>query len=164
MKGYYVNNGRPVGGSFSQSPNSYYGGGWSPMSGKPHPLSCCKKEGSGDTIQNKTTQLSEELIVVRNSCDVTVTTTDTKAAVNLQAALQAAIVILISISVADSDQAERITDDLMQSVKSKQISYQQVIIEGSKNVNVTTTDTQILINIQLLVQLLILVSAQLNIA
>ncbi|WP_035185849.1 spore coat protein [Alteribacter aurantiacus] len=137
---------------------------WNALSGAKHPLHGCESDSNNDTtFQNKSLQLSEELIIVRNSCDVTVTTTDTKAAINLQAALQAALVILISISIADSDRAESITNDLMKSVKSKQISYQKVIVEDSKDVNITSTDTQLLINIQLLIQLLILVSAQLNI-
>ncbi|WP_026690997.1 spore coat protein [Alteribacter aurantiacus] len=143
--------------------NKHDGCGWNALSGAKHPLHGCESDSNDTTFQNKSLQLSEELIIVRNSCDVNVTTTDTKAAINLQAALQAAIVILISISIADSDRAESITSDLMQSVKSKQISYQKVIVEDSKDVNITSTDTQLLINIQLLIQLLILVSAQLNI-
>ncbi|MBU9712328.1 spore coat protein [Evansella tamaricis] len=35
--------------------------------------------------------------------------TDTKAAINLQAGLQASIAVLISISVADSDTADKLT-------------------------------------------------------
>ncbi|WP_096438403.1 spore coat protein [Alteribacter populi] len=136
---------------------------WNALSGLPHPL-CKKDQDTVDAqVENKTLQLSEELIVVRNSCDVTVNTTDTKAAVNLQAALQAAIVILISISIADSNQAENITNDLMQSVKTKQVSLQKIVVEGSQNVDVTTTDTQLSVSIQILVQLLILISVQLDI-
>ncbi|PYZ97497.1 spore coat protein [Alteribacter lacisalsi] len=135
---------------------------WNALDGKPHPLSCNTSQPNTQ-VDNKTLQLSEELIVVRNSCDVNVTITDTKAAINLQAALQAALVILISISVGSSEDAREITNDLLQTVQVKQISNQQLIIEGSKNVDINKTDTQLLINIQLLVQLLILVSAQLDI-
>ncbi|PGQ22914.1 spore coat protein, partial [Bacillus thuringiensis] len=48
-------------------------------------------------------QVSEEYIEIVDSADVQVTTTDTKAALSIQAALQAAIVVVVSISIADSE-------------------------------------------------------------
>lgn len=112
---------------------------------------------------NKDIQLSEELIHIIDSCDVQVNTTDTKAAVSLQASLQAAIALIISVSVADSATAERITQDLMQTTKTKQQTFQKVVIEGSQGVNVTTTDTQVALNIQILLQLLVALIARLDI-
>ena len=53
--------------------------------------------------ESKTYQISEESITIVDSADVEVTTTDTKAALSIQAALQAAIVVIISISIADSE-------------------------------------------------------------
>ncbi|MEK5443693.1 spore coat protein [Fredinandcohnia sp. FSL W7-1320] len=108
-------------------------------------------------------QLNEELIFIKDSCDVTVTTTDTKAALNLQAALQAAIALVVSISIADGSEAERVTQELLQSTRNKQISRQKTVIENSRNVNVTTTDTQVAINIQLLLQLLIALLVEVDI-
>ncbi|WP_078554990.1 spore coat protein [Bacillus alkalicellulosilyticus] len=110
------------------------------------------QEGTQD---NKTLQLSEEYIFIKDSCDISVNTTDTKAALSLQAALQAAIAIVISIAVADDAQAEKITQELMQTSKVKQLTYQKTIIENSRNVDVTTTDTQVALNIQVLLQLLL---------
>jgi spore coat protein X len=112
---------------------------------------------------NKDIQLSEELIHIIDSCDVKVNTTDTKAAVSLQASLQAAIALIISVSIADSSRAERITQDLMQTTKTKQQTFQKVVIEGSQGVNVTTTDTQVALNIQILLQLLLALIAKLDI-
>ncbi|QOY33760.1 spore coat protein [Anaerobacillus isosaccharinicus] len=112
---------------------------------------------------NKEIQLSEELIHIINSCDVTVSTTDTKAALSLQASLQAAIALIISISIADSAQAERITQDLMQTSKTKQQTIQKVVISDSQGVNVTTTDTQIALNIQVLLQILLALIVKLDI-
>ncbi|MFN7250510.1 MAG: spore coat protein [Anaerobacillus sp.] len=112
---------------------------------------------------NKDIQLSEELIHIIDSCDVTVNTTDTKAAVSLQASLQAAIALIISVSIADSSKAERITQDLMQTTKTKQQTFQKVVIEGSQGVNVTTTDTQVALNIQILLQLLLALIVRLDI-
>ncbi|GAF63537.1 spore coat protein X [Bacillus sp. TS-2] len=112
---------------------------------------------------NKTLQLSEEYIFIKDSCDVTVNSTDTKAALSLQASLQAAIALVISISIADSERAEKITQDLLQSSKVKQLSYQKTVVENSRNVDVSTTDTQIAINIQLLLQILLALLVQLDI-
>lgn len=85
---------------------------WSALdSRKPHPLCCGGKQDDtqGADQVNKTLQLSEEYVFIKDSCDVSVNTTDTKAAVSLQASLQAVIAIIISISVADSTRAEKIT-------------------------------------------------------
>ncbi|MDV2685250.1 spore coat protein [Alkalihalophilus lindianensis] len=122
-----------------------------------HPL--CHSNNNNDTQsaeqENKTLQLSEEYIIIKDSCDVNVTSTDTKAALSLQASLQAAIAIVISISIADANTAEMVTQDLLQTAKLKQLSYQKTVIENSRNVDVTTTDTQVTANIQILLQLLI---------
>ncbi|MFC0558131.1 spore coat protein [Halalkalibacter alkalisediminis] len=112
---------------------------------------------------DKTLQFSEEYIFIKDSCDVTVSSTDTKAAVSLQASLQAAIALVISISVASADQAEQITQELLQSTKTKQMNYQKTVIENSRNVEVTTTDTQIGVNIQLLLQILLALLVNLDV-
>ncbi|WP_099364621.1 spore coat protein [Fredinandcohnia onubensis] len=108
-------------------------------------------------------QFNEELIFIKDSCDVTVTTTDTKAALNLQAALQAAIAVVVSISIADGSQAQRVTQDLLQAARNRQISRQKTVIDNSRNVNVTTTDTQIAVNIQLLLQVLLALLVEVDI-
>ncbi|MEB8956486.1 spore coat protein, partial [Bacillus cereus] len=86
-------------------------------------------------------QVSEEYIEIVDSADVQVTTTDTKAALSIQAALQAAIVVIISISIADSEKADKITQELFQKSSIKQINRQKTFIKNSRNVTVTTTDT-----------------------
>lgn len=138
---------------------------WSALDCKPHPH--CPPQQEDDTQAaeqvNKTLQLSEEYIFIKDSCDVNVSTTDTKAAVSLQASLQAIIAIIISISIADSQKAEKITQDLLQTAKIKQVTYQKTIIENSRNVDVTTTDTQVAVNIQILLQLLVALIARLDI-
>ena len=138
---------------------------WSALANEPHPLCPPRVENDTQAAEqvNKTFQLSEEHIIIKGSCDVNVSTTDTKAAVSLQAALQAIIAIIISISVADSAKADRITQELLQTAKIKQVTYQKTIIENSKNIDVTTTDTQIAVNIQLLLQILIALVARLEI-
>ncbi|MCG1020941.1 spore coat protein [Sutcliffiella horikoshii] len=104
---------------------------------------------------NKMVQKSYEQIIIKDSCDIEVTTTDTKIAVSLQAAIQAAIALVISVSIADSNKAEQVIQELLQSSKSVQVNSQQTYIQNSRGVRVTTTDTDLVLNIQLLLQLLI---------
>lgn len=113
--------------------------------------------------QEKSIQHSYESIVIKDSCDVDVSTTETQAAVNLQIAIQAAIALVISISIADSDKAEVVTQDLSTSIKSSQFNRQEMYIENSRGVNVTTTDTDIAINAQLLLLVLIALLVRLDI-
>lgn len=126
-----------------------------------HPMS--ENDTQENDQVNKTVQTSEEYIFIKDSLDVTVTTTDTKAAISLQAALQAAIALVINISIADSSKAEQVTQDLLQTAKTKQMTFQKTVIENSRNVDVTTTDTQVAVNIQILLQLLLSLIVKLDI-
>ncbi|WP_051189122.1 spore coat protein [Halalkalibacillus halophilus] len=131
------------------------------------PHSCHPFDSSDDTQEAtqsiKTVQQSYESIVVKDSCDIEVTTTNTQAAVNVQIGLQAAIALIISISVADSDRAEEFTQDLYEKIKNTQINKQHTYIENSRGVTVTTTDTDLAINAQILLQVLLALVARLNI-
>ncbi|MGR5965731.1 spore coat protein [Bacillus cereus] len=111
----------------------------------------------------QTYQISEESITIVDSADVEVTTTDTKAALSIQAALQAAIVVIISISIADSEKADRVAQELFQKSSIKQINKQETVIRNSRNVTVTTTDTDIAVNVQILLQILLALLVKLNI-
>ncbi|MCQ6287262.1 spore coat protein [Bacillus cereus] len=108
-------------------------------------------------------QISEEYIEIVDSADVQVITTDTKAALSIQAALQAAIVVVVSISIADSEKSDKITQELFQKSSIKQINRQKTFIKNSRNVTVTTTDTDIAVNIQILLQILLALLVKLNI-
>ncbi|MDA2383482.1 spore coat protein [Bacillus cereus] len=108
-------------------------------------------------------QVSEESITIVDSADVEVTTTDTKAALSIQAALQAAIVVIISISIADSEKADRVAQELFQKSSVKQVNKQETVIRNSRNVTVTTTDTDIAVNVQILLQILLALLVKLNI-
>lgn len=119
-------------------------------------------EQKGDQV-NKTTQQSFESIQIIDSCDVEVVTTDTQVAVSLQAALQVAIAIVISISIADDTKAEAVTQELLQKANIKQTNQQSLVIENSRNVRVTTTDTDIAVSLQVLLQILVALVAQLDI-
>lgn len=111
----------------------------------------------------KTEQQSFEWIIIKDSEGVDVQTTDTQAAVSLQLGLQAAIAAVISITIGDTDRGNSVVQDIKQVMKNKQRNSQKTIIEGSKHVKVTTTDTDIAVNIQALLQILIAVVVKLDV-
>ncbi|WRP05574.1 spore coat protein [Rossellomorea aquimaris] len=108
-------------------------------------------------------QESNEFIFIKDSCDIKVQTTDTQASVSLQVGLQLAIALVISITVGDSEKGRLITQKLLQQFDSDQSNKQRIIIENSKDVNITTTDTDLAVNIQVLLQVLVALVAKLDI-
>lgn len=119
--------------------------------------------GADAELISDTNQSSNELIVIRDSSNVTVSTTDTQVAVSLQAALQVAIAIVIHISIADASRAERVTAELLERAQIRQSNRQRVIIVNSRDVEVTTVDTDVAISLQLLLQILLALIVQLEI-
>ncbi|MFE0506395.1 spore coat protein [Peribacillus butanolivorans] len=141
---------------------------WSALdSATRHPLTgFCNEETEIDQVakeENSQLQLSEELIYIKDSCNVNVTSTDVKAALSLQTALQAAIAVIVSITIADTENADRITQELIQSSNVRQITRQKTIVENSRDIDITTTDADIAINIQLLLQLLLALIVEIDI-
>jgi len=123
---------------------------------------------NADVTQNaeqvvQTEQASFEWIIIKDSEAVEVHTTNTQIALSLQAAIQAAIAVVISITVGDSETGKAVVQDLKQLFKSKQRNSQKTHVEGSKNVTITTTDTQVAVNIQAMLQILVAIVAKLDI-
>lgn len=112
-------------------------------------------------VSNK--QQSYEWIIVKDSEGVEIQTTDTQAAISLQLGIQAAIAAVISVTIGDSDQGKAVAQDIKQFIKTKQRNVQKTIIEGSKNISVTTTDTDLAVNIQAMLQILVAIVAKLDI-
>jgi spore coat protein X len=108
-------------------------------------------------------QESDEFIWIKDSCDVVVETTDTQAAVSLQVALQLAIALVISITIGDSDRGQTVTQELLQQFDSEQSNKQRIIIDNSKEVNIITTDTDLAVNIQAMLQVLLALVATLDV-
>lgn len=108
-------------------------------------------------------QESDELIWIKDSCNVVVQTTDTQAAVSLQVGLQLAIALVISITIGDSDRGQKVTQELFQQFDSEQNNRQRIYIDNSKDVNVTTTDTDLAVNIQATLQVLLALVAKLDV-
>jgi spore coat protein X len=130
---------------------------------------CDGKDGNGaDADQEgtqtvKTEQKSYEWIIIKDSEGVDVHTTDTQAAVSLQLGIQAAIAAVISITIGDSDQGKAVAQDIKQFIKTKQSNKQKTIIEHSKHVKVVTTDTDLAVNIQALLQILVAIVVKLDV-
>lgn len=113
--------------------------------------------------KSDTEQLSKESIYVIDSVDVEVSTTDTQAALTIQAALQAAIGVVLQLSIADSSKADQIAQELFQRATIKQKNVQKTFVKNSRNVRVTTTDTDLAVNVQLLLQVLLALLVRIDI-
>ncbi|MFS0777446.1 spore coat protein [Neobacillus sp. 3P2-tot-E-2] len=109
-------------------------------------------------------QDSEELIFIKDSCNICVHTTNTQAAVSLQIALQLAIALVLRVTILDSDQGQNVAEDLLQYFDSEQNNFQKISIVNSKDINITTTDTDVAANIQALLQVLLTLVAKVDIA
>ncbi|MGG3196953.1 spore coat protein [Priestia aryabhattai] len=100
-------------------------------------------------------QESDELIWIKDSCDINVHTTDTQAAVSIQVAIQVAIAIVLRITIGDNAEDTGVFQDLLQLSDIEQTNKQKIYIENSKDVEIRTTDTDVALNIQLLLQVLV---------
>ncbi|WP_164214513.1 spore coat protein [Virgibacillus sp. YIM 98842] len=128
-----------------------------------------------DTGQNDETVLQEgqqsittqqdsfEWIIIKDSEDINVTTTDTQAAVSLELGIQVAIGVVLSIAIGSSTQADQVVQDLKQVTRNRQSNRQKTIVEQSKDVDIVTRDTDIAINLQLLIQILVAIVISLDI-
>ncbi|MFD1848468.1 spore coat protein [Oceanobacillus bengalensis] len=110
-----------------------------------------------------TQQISDEWIIIKDSEGVDITTTDTQGAVSLQIGIQVAIAIVLQITIADSDRAEEVAQDFKQILSTRQSNRQKTIVEKSRNIEINTNDTDIAINIQLLIQVLVAIVLSLDI-
>jgi len=75
--------------------------------------------------------------------------------VALQVALQVAIAGVIRISIADGADETGVIQELLQLSDIEQTNKQQIYIENSKDVEITTSDTDVTLNVQVLIQILV---------
>ncbi|WP_050183413.1 spore coat protein [Domibacillus robiginosus] len=108
-------------------------------------------------------QESDELVWIKDSCNVDVQSTDTQAAVSLQVGLQLAIALVISITIGDSDEGQSVAQELFQQFDAEQTNKQKIFVENSKDVKITTTDTDLSVNIQALLQVLVALVIKLDV-
>ncbi|ARW06245.1 MULTISPECIES: spore coat protein CotX [Bacillus] len=113
---------------------------------------CCNGNGFGDNNAfidqdlaqaNLNKQVSDETIIIRDSCDINVSSTDVQAVTSVVTALNAAVVTATLTSIADGVIAELVAQDLLQLTANKQVNRQKLLIECSRGVNVTTVDADI---------------------
>ena len=131
-----------------------------------HSSHSCKKKADveQEAVQLEyTEQDSDEMIWIKDSCNVKVQTSDTQAAVSLQVALQLAIALVISVTIGDNEQGQFVAQQLTQEIGIEQTNTQKIIINNSKDVNVTTTDTDVAVSVQALLQVLVALVAELDI-
>lgn len=139
----------------------YYDNGWIALDeDSRHPLSCNHSRRDGDVFNeadlvSDIDQSSHEVIIIRDSCDIDVVTTDTKVAVSLQAALQVAIAVVINLTIADGQRAEKVTQELLEFSQIRQTNRQKLVIVNSRSVDVTTSDTDVAVSLQLMLQILV---------
>lgn len=125
---------------------------------------CKHEDTTQEAVQvSETLQTSEEYIFIKDSCNIEVTSTDTQVAVSLQAAVQVAIALVINLTIADSSRAEQVTQQLLQNSVIKQANKQKLIIENSRDVKIKTTDTDVAISLQVLIQILLALLVQIDI-
>ncbi|RXF79826.1 spore coat protein [Bacillus subtilis] len=116
---------------------------------------CCHFNGNGfgfnndafidqDAIQaNLNKQISDEIIIIRDSCDVNVTSVDTQTVNQLLTLVSTFAVVTTTLVIDDAVLAELVSQDLLQLVANKQVNRQKLLIENSRCVNVTTIDQDV---------------------
>ncbi|NER44807.1 spore coat protein X [Bacillus megaterium NBRC 15308 = ATCC 14581] len=92
-------------------------------------------------------QVSDSIILVKNSCDVTITATDTQTAIFLQSFIQILTILLLSIGL-DANSIRLFLQEVSQTARSLQLNRQRVIVKNSKGVNVTTSNNDTAVFIQ----------------
>jgi spore coat protein X len=132
------------------------------------PVQEMDKQPNAEVVQsanqyNADIQESDEVILIKDSCNVTVQTTENQAAVSLQLALQLTIALVIKITIGTSDNSNSVTQQLLQHFDSDQQVIQKIHIENSKDITVTTTNNEIAANIQAMLQVLLALVAKLEI-
>ncbi|CAF1757093.1 Spore coat protein X [Bacillus subtilis] len=92
---------------------------------------------------NLNKQVSDETIIIRDSCDINISSTDIQAVTSVVTALNAAVLTVALTSIADGVIAELVAQDLLQLTANKQVNRQKLLIECSRGVNVTTVDADV---------------------
>lgn len=92
---------------------------------------------------NLNKQVSDETIIIRDSCDINVSSTDVQAVTSVVTAVNATVLTVALTSIADGVIAELVAQDLLQLSANKQVNRQKLLIECSRGVNITTVDADI---------------------
>jgi len=98
-------------------------------------------------------QDSDELIWIKDSCEITVSTVDTQIATQVQTALTTVIGVITATLVGNVD-GQVIAQEVLAVANLSQVNKQKIIIVNSKDVDITTADTDVGSNIQVAIQTL----------
>lgn len=109
--------------------------------------------GTETTQKILSNQTSNSIIVVKDSCNVNISITDTQTAIILQSLLQVLTFILTLIGL-NANSIRLITAEVLLLAKVIQSSNHKIIIENSKDVHATTTNIDTVIFIQSLILIL----------
>ena len=108
-------------------------------------------------------QESDEFIWIKDSCNINVQTTDTQASISLQVGLQLAIALVVSIAIGDTDRSHAVAQEMLQQFSDEQTNRQKIYVDNSKDVNIVTTDTDVAVNIQAMLEVLLSLVAKLDV-
>lgn len=109
-------------------------------------------------------QASYITIVVQDSAEVEILNSDFQAALSLQATLQLALAIILSVVIADEGTYNRVVNDIVTRIQEVQILRRVIKVENSYNVRVQVVATELAFNLQLLLQLMVSILAKLEVA
>ncbi|WP_067620030.1 spore coat protein [Alicyclobacillus acidiphilus] len=109
-------------------------------------------------------QASYVTVIVKDSAEVQVETADFQAALALQLTLQLALALILSVAIADDATYTRVVNDIVSRIQEVQLLRRVIRIEGSYNVRVRVLATELAFNLQLLLQLMATIVAQLEVA
>ncbi|GMA63627.1 spore coat protein [Alicyclobacillus fastidiosus] len=104
------------------------------------------------------------VIVVRDSCDVEIVNQDFMAALNLQFSLQLALATVLSVTVASHETASSIVQDIVSRMTDVQRLRRVIQVENSKSVKVHISSAEVAFNIQILLQFLLALINQVEVA
>ncbi|MGG3642283.1 spore coat protein [Bacillus gobiensis] len=106
---------------------------------------------------------ADETIYIVGSEVITINSTNNKIALSLQAAVQAIIALVIQLTIADSDKADSIRNQISSNMKWLNRKMKVIYIENSSNVTVTVSSVDIAVTLQFMLQILLSILAAVDI-
>lgn len=102
---------------------------------------------------------SEETIYIIGSEAIIINSTNNKIALSLQAAVQAIIALVIQLTIADSEKADSVRNQISSNMKWLNRNKKVIYIENSSNVTVTVSSVDIAVTLQFMLQILLSILA-----
>lgn len=106
---------------------------------------------------------AEETIYIVGSEAITINSTNNKIALSLQAAVQAIIALVIQLTIADSDKADSVRNQISSNMKWLNRKMKVIYIENSSHVTVTVSSVDIAVTLQFMLQILLSILATVDI-